>query len=178
MNRSDFEPGPPADVTYQADDRWTLVFVRELRHPPEKVWSALTEPDQLRQWSPFTADRNLADSGEAVLTMIDGDESVDLPGMVHRVEPPRFLEYSWDTDMLRWELEPTSTGTRLTLRHTVEDLDQMPGVTAGWHICLDVAERLLDGNPVGPIVGHDALNYDWQDLHDVYAEKLGITPGG
>ena len=31
-------------------DTWTLVLVRDLRHPPAKVWRALTEPEQLREW--------------------------------------------------------------------------------------------------------------------------------
>ena len=38
---------------------------------------------------------------------------------------------------------------------------------------LDVAERLLDGDPVGPIRGEDAKNYGWDRLHDAYAETLG-----
>ncbi|HEY8472826.1 MAG TPA: hypothetical protein VIL37_09355 [Natronosporangium sp.] len=44
----DFEPGPLAEVACEtgAGDRPTLVFVRELRHPPERVWVALTEPAQ------------------------------------------------------------------------------------------------------------------------------------
>ena len=40
---SDFEPGPLADIACERadEDRWTLVFVRDLRHPPAKVWTAL-----------------------------------------------------------------------------------------------------------------------------------------
>jgi hypothetical protein len=47
-------------------------------------------------------------------------------------------------------------------------------VAAGWHLCLDVAEHLLDGQPIGPIRGQDALNYGWDELNDGYAKKLGI----
>lgn len=66
MRPTTFEPGPLAEVDCQAsDDRWTLVFVRDLRHPPEKVWAALTEPAQLRRWAPFTTDRNLSRLGDA-----------------------------------------------------------------------------------------------------------------
>src|SRR5262245_822006 len=109
-----FEPGPLAPVDCEAsDDRWTLVFVRDLRHPPEKVWSALTEPDQLRQWAPFGADRALDSAGSATITMIDSDTQVDLPATVQRVDPPRRLEYTWGTDVLRWELVPVGFGTRL-----------------------------------------------------------------
>jgi hypothetical protein len=48
----------------------------------------------------------------------------------------------------------------------------LPKVAAGWHLCLDVAERLLDGRPIGPIRGEDARNHGWEELHDAYAEKL------
>jgi hypothetical protein len=134
MNRTTFEPGPLAHVESRpSGDRWTLVFVRDLRHPPEKVWAALTDPAQLREWSPFTTDRDLGRPGEATLTMIDGDLAEDLPATVTRAEP---------------------------------------------HICLVVAERLLDGTPIGPIRGEDARNYGWDDLNRAYAETLGIaTPG-
>jgi uncharacterized protein YndB with AHSA1/START domain len=176
INRENFDPGPLADVAVHADgDNWVLVFVRDLRHPPEKVWLALTEPEQLRAWAPFTADRDLGRVGDATLTMTDRDTSQDFAATVIRAEPPTVLEYTWATDLLRWELAPTSTGTRLTLRHTVSDPDLLAKVSAGWHICLTVAECLLDGNPIGPIVGENAMNYGWNALHDAYAEKLGVA---
>jgi len=169
-----FEPSPLAEVDCRAsDDRWTLVFVRDLRHPPAKVWSALTDPAQLSEWAPFIADRDLGTIGDATLTMIDGETTVDMPASVRRVEPPHLLEYSWGTDVLRWELTATGNGTRLTLSHTLDDRDWLPKVAAGWHLCLDVAERLLDGTPIGPIRGNDAKNYGWDELHDSYAARLG-----
>ena len=169
-----FEPSPLAEVDCRAsDDRWTLAFVRDLRHPPAKVWSALTDPAQLNEWAPFIADRDLGTIGDATLTMIDGETTVDMPASVRRVEPPHLLEYSWGTDVLRWELTATGNGTRLTLSHTLDDRDWLPKVAAGWHLCLDVAERLLDGTPIGPIRGNDAKNYGWDELHDSYAARLG-----
>jgi uncharacterized protein YndB with AHSA1/START domain len=179
MNRADFEPGPFAAVDCRAsDDRWTLVFVRDLRHPPEKVWAALTEPAQLREWAPYTADRDLASTGDATLRMIDGSTFEDSPASVTRAEPPTLLEYTWGTDLLRWELAATDSGTRLTLHHTVKDREWMPKVAAGWHLCLVVAEHLLDGQPIGPIRGTEALHYGWEALHDAYAEKLAISGSG
>ena len=65
-------------------------------------------------------------------------------------------------------------GTRLTLRHTVQAEDQLPKVAAGWHICLDVADRLLAGNPVPVIRGAEAKKYGWQDLADAYAARLDL----
>lgn len=175
MNPADFEPGPLAEVDCRATgDRWTVVFVRDLHHPPQKVWAALTEPAQLQEWAPFTADRDLGRAGEATLTMIDAGTTVDQAATVRRAEAPTLLEYTWGDDVIRWELAPTAVGTRLTLRHTVEAPDWVPKVAAGWHLCLVVADRLLAGRPVGPIRGEDAKNYGWQALHDAYAEKLGV----
>lgn len=173
MNQNTFDPGPLAEVDIVADDQgWTLVFVRDLRQPPERVWAALTEPEQLAAWSPYTADRNLGTTGEATLTMIDGETAVELPAEVRRVEPPVLLEYSWGADLLRWELAATGAGTRLTLRHTVEDRDWLAMGAAGWHLCLVVAEHLLDGEPIAPIRGEDARNYGWDQLRDAYAAHL------
>jgi uncharacterized protein YndB with AHSA1/START domain len=70
-----------------------------------------------------------------------------------RAEPPALLEYTWGTDLLRWKLAAIDSGTRLTLRHRVEDREWAPKVAAGWHLCLAVAEHLLDGQPIGPIRG-------------------------
>jgi uncharacterized protein YndB with AHSA1/START domain len=168
-----FQPSPLATAEYRADgDRWTLIFTRELRHPPEKVWAALTEADQVGAWAPFVTERDLDEPGDTTLTMVDGDTREPMPASVTRVEPPRLLEYTWGDDRLRWELEPGGPGTRLTLRHTLADRDWLPKVTAGWHLCLDVAERLLDGDPIPPIRGEDAMNYGWQELNDAYAERL------
>jgi uncharacterized protein YndB with AHSA1/START domain len=179
MTRPTFEPGPLADVECHGDEgRWTLMFVRTLRHSPEKLWAALTDPAQLREWAPYTADRNLSTPGDATLTMIDGDTSEDLPAQVTRAEPPTLLEYTWGTDVVRWELAPLGSGTRLTLRHTVEDRAWVPKAAAGWHLCLTVAEHLLDGQPIAPIRGENARNHGWEELHDAYSDKLAIAGTG
>ena len=60
------------------------------------------------------------------------------------------LEYTWGDDVLRWQLEPTRRGTRLTLLHTMDDHAMLPKVAAGWHICLDVADQAMSGNPIRP----------------------------
>jgi hypothetical protein len=65
-------------------------------------------------------------------------------------------------------------GTRLSLRHTVRDQSWLPKVAAGWQLCLVVAEHLLDGQPIDPIRGEDAMNYGRQELHDAYEEALAL----
>jgi uncharacterized protein YndB with AHSA1/START domain len=174
-----FDPGPLARASWEdVDGRPTLVFVRKVRHPPEKVWVALTVPDELCKWAPFVSSRDLSSLGDFTVTMTDDEaDRQDLPGVVRRAEFPYLLEYTWGDDVLRWELEPDSTGTLLTLRHTVQGPDWLPKVAAGWHLCVLVAERLLDGKPISRIVGNAAKTYGWDRLHDQYAEVLRATNG-
>lgn len=178
-NREIFKAGPVAQVETRRDgERWTLVFVRELRHAPEVVWQALTDPAQLRAWAPFDADRDLGRTGAATLTMAGDPDETRMPAEVVRAEPPRLLEYTWGEDLLRWELAATATGTRLTLQHSLADRGWMSRVAAGWHICIDVAERLLAGAPVGRIVGEEAKQHGWERLEAVYADRLGVASEG
>ncbi len=96
---------------------------------------------------------------------------------VKRAEAPRLLEYSWGGSDLRWELEPLGSGTRLTLWHNI-DRGFISMGAAGWHICFDVLERLLAGEPIGRIVGAEAMKFGgWQRLNAEYAKQFGIeTP--
>lgn len=173
MNEKDYQAGECANARVEADGgRWALVFVRELAHPPHKVWSALTDPAALREWSPFDADRDLGRTGAAQLSMAGGPEPEFLAAEVRRAERPHLLEYTWGDDLLRWTLEEIPSGTRLTLRHTLDDRSWIPKVTAGWHICLDVAAFYLSGKPIGRIVADAAREHGWERLNDEYARRL------
>jgi uncharacterized protein YndB with AHSA1/START domain len=174
-----YQPGPAGGADFHAEgEGWTLVLVRELRHAPTAVWRALTDPESLREWAPFDADRDLGAAGAATLSMVGGEEPEVPACTVKRAAPPRLLEYTWGEDLLRWELEPIASGTRLTLRHTLGDRAWLPKVAAGWHLCLDVAERALDGRPVGRIVASDAKRFAWERLNAEYAERFGIEDTG
>jgi uncharacterized protein YndB with AHSA1/START domain len=169
-----FDSGPPtgATVVPDGDGAWTLIFVRELRHAPERVWAALTDPAEIDRWAPYAASRPLATTGDATLTMVDGAERVDLPSTVLIADEPRLLEHTWGADRLRWELESSATGTRLTLRHSSPNAGIEAQVAAGWHLCVAVLERLLDGDPVGVIRGHEARDHGWEDLRAAYEKHF------
>ena len=63
-DREQYTPGPASGAHVKKDgEKWTLILVRELRHSPEKVWEALTDPAHLREWAPFDADGNLGTVG-------------------------------------------------------------------------------------------------------------------
>src|SRR2546430_8360912 len=75
---------------------------------------------------------------------------------VTRADAPRALEYNWGGFDVRWQLEALGGGTRLTLWTNIDRRFISMGA-AGWHICLDVLERLLGSQPLGRIVGPDAM---------------------
>ena len=175
MKRKDYQPGPAGQARATRDgDRWTLIFERHLQHPPDRVWQALTDPAELKAWAPFDPDRDLGRTGDATLSMAGAETPQPMAATVRQAERPRLLEYSWGKDLIRWELEPSGPGTRLTLRHTMEDGSWLPKVAAGWQICLDVADRHLSGTPVGRIVAGEAMDHGWQRLHDEFAERLEL----
>jgi uncharacterized protein YndB with AHSA1/START domain len=65
--RGQYTPGPASGAEIRkGGERWTLILVRELRHSPEKVWQALTDPAELREWAPFDADGSLGAAGNTV----------------------------------------------------------------------------------------------------------------
>ena len=66
-DRDQYTPGPASGAQVRKDgENWTLILVRELRHSPEKVWQALTDPAHLREWAPFEADGSLGTVGTTV----------------------------------------------------------------------------------------------------------------
>ena len=179
-NAETYAPGPAAGARVNKDgDTWTLVLVRELRHPPALVWEALTDPGQLREWAPFDADRNLAAVGPAKLTTIGApSEHAVTETTVKRADAPTALEYSWGGSDMRWELEPLAGGgTRLTLWSNINRAWIAAGA-AGWHICFDVLDRLLAGRPLGRMVGPELMKFEgWQRLNAEYAKQFGVeTP--
>jgi uncharacterized protein YndB with AHSA1/START domain len=167
-----YAPGPASGAqVLKEGEKWTLILVRELRHSPEKVWQALTDPVHLREWAPFEPDGSLGTVGTVKLTWVGTSQVLET--RVTQADAARVLECG---DM-RWELEPLGTGTRLTLWHSI-DRRFISWGAAGWHICLDVLDRLLAGAPIGRIVGGEAMKFGgWQRLNAEYAEQFGVkTP--
>jgi len=168
-------PGSADMARVQKDgENWTLVLVRQLRHPPERVWQALTDPAQLREWAPFDAGGNMGIAGSTVKLSTVGTPSPAISETrIKRADAPKLLEYSWGDADLRWELQDFGGGTRLTLWHNIDRRYIAMGA-AGWHICFDVLDQALSGAPVGRIVGLEAMKFEgWQRLHADYAKQFG-----
>jgi uncharacterized protein YndB with AHSA1/START domain len=175
-SRDNYKPGPAAGAEVRKDgEHWTLILVRELNHPPAKVWQALTDPAQLREWAPFEVDRSLGSVGPVRLSWLGASTPIPETRVI-RADAPKLLEYRMGDSETRWQLEPLGNGTRLTLWHNI-DRRFISWGAAGWHICFDVLERLLAGDPIGRIVGTEAMQFDgWQRLNAEYAKQFGVDP--
>jgi uncharacterized protein YndB with AHSA1/START domain len=142
---------PTADgIVEQAPDGSTTVrFDRRLRHPIERVWEALTDPDELRRWW-----------GDTKLLEISADWGSTAPGQ------PGTRTH------LTWELEPDGDHTLLHFTNRVDAPDQDAGTAAGWHLHLDALAVVLAGREVD-IAHPDDL---FAPLQQAYTEKYGAPP--
>jgi uncharacterized protein YndB with AHSA1/START domain len=148
----------------QVGDRWRLRFRRDLAHPPERVWQAITSAAELTAWFPQQV------TGEwrvgAELTFGDAEHG-SFTGEVLRCEPPRLLEYTWGPDVLRFELEPSAAGCTLTLVDTFREQGKAARDAAGWHVCLDSLDAALNGAELGDSKSR------WSAVHPGYVTAFG-----
>ena len=130
----------------EAGEHCGVHFERVYDYTVDELWSALTDPAQLRGWL-GTTELDLRVGGEVVVRFAE-DETVR--GVVRQLEPKRLLEYTWNIhdepqSILRIELEPRDRGTLLVLDHRMLAVAQATGYGAGWHAHLDGLEHRLGG---------------------------------
>jgi uncharacterized protein YndB with AHSA1/START domain len=146
------------------DGRSVLRMERWLKHPPEKVWRAVTEPERLADWFPEKITPELRVGGTVAYESGENGAVTDL-------DPPRLIAYTWGTDHLRWELHPERDGTRLVLLHTFDDRAGAASYGAGWHTCIVALDLALDGR-AGTDPGVDDIA-----LHERLVEQFGLDEG-
>jgi uncharacterized protein YndB with AHSA1/START domain len=161
---ADAEEDAPLATVLDDEGRVGLQYLRRLAHPPEKVWRALTESEHLQHWMPcdLIGERRAGARLELPFWPAHvekyGIETPTLQGEIRAWDPPRLFEWTWDTDVLRWELEAVDGGTVLTFTTWLGD-DRMGGdlanTGAGYHVCLDHLAAWLDDEPRGALVDAD-----------------------
>jgi uncharacterized protein YndB with AHSA1/START domain len=141
--------------TTAPDQRQFLSFEFDLRHRPEKVWRALTDPDLLSQWLLPTVGFRLEPGAEFKL------KTEPKPGWDGRVncrfveiEAGRKLCWSWvvgDIDtVVTFTLTPTDSGTRMSLVHSgfkPEQKHNVAGARYGWKLMGGKLVDLLESTP-------------------------------
>ena len=133
-------------MTEETTRTLSVVVEREMPHPAEKVWRALTQQALIEEWlmkndfQPVVGHRfNLsADWG-------------GVEGVVRAVEPGKVLSYTWEAygleSVVTWTLTPTGTGTIVRVEQTGFRPDQKQayhGAKAGWPNFFDGLERVLE----------------------------------
>ncbi len=161
----------------QHGKRHTLRFERLLSHPPDRVWRAITEDADLSAWFParIVGAREAGAALRFIFPPKPGQVPADTPeegltmtGEMLVFDPPRVLEYLWDADVLRWELEPHPRGTLLTFTHTFDDKGRGARDAAGWDICFASLEAVLEGRTPQPFTTERH-----KDLFAHYARRFG-----
>ena len=142
------------DTTERAQTE-SISFELDLRHPPEKVWRALTEPELLAEWLLPVIDLRLEPGAAFTLKTQpypgwDGTVSCRFV----EIEPRRKLSYTWTVPFLdtvvTFTLTPTESGTRLSIVQSGFRPDQKQnfgGARYGWKMMGGKLEDLLGRMP-------------------------------
>jgi uncharacterized protein YndB with AHSA1/START domain len=158
-------------------DRIGLRFVRRFPHSVERVWTAITESDQLRYWMPcdIVGERRTGADIElpfwpAQVAKYQLEETV-LHGRIEVWEPPEIFQWTWAGDVLRFELEPSDGATILNFTTWLEAPDPNGAASAagGYHVCLNQLGVLLDTGASPPLADRDD---EARRLQEAYAERL------
>ncbi|MFE8697479.1 SRPBCC family protein [Cytobacillus sp. FJAT-53684] len=122
---------------------YTAIFDRFLNHSVEQVWAMLTENEKLSTWFSELKIEELREGGLIKFDMGDGSfEKME----ISEVKSYSVLEYTWGNDRVRFELEEAREGCRLILIEKIKEItNHTPKDLAGWHVCLDVIDQLLNG---------------------------------
>ena len=159
------------------DSRPVLRIERRLAHPPEKVWRALTEPDQLSKWYPFQTTEIDLRVG-ATIHFSDG-QGMTMDAVITEVDAPRVFAFSEHApaemtresdDLVRFELKPDGEGCLLIFTQVFDDRPAAASYATGWTGCLEVLRQILDGQPI-------AAPADWAARHERYVEEFGLDAG-
>ena len=121
IDREPYTPGPAGGAQVRKDgEKWTLILVRELRHSPEKVWQALTDPAHLREWAPFVVDGSLGTVGTTVkLTWVGTPAPQETSDTSRRSQGARVQRYSVGTRSPWWRHAPDAVAQHRSTLHLV-----------------------------------------------------------
>jgi uncharacterized protein YndB with AHSA1/START domain len=152
-----------------------LRFERRLRHAPEKVWRAITEPAELAHWFPAAVELEPRPGAPMRFTFPDGAPVSGVSaGEVLEFDPPRVFMFRWNADVLRFELHPDGAGCRLVFTQTLGGgrIGRLGAArtAGGWDACLANLTARLAGVEPEPFT-------DWLGSVERYIEEFGLGEG-
>jgi uncharacterized protein YndB with AHSA1/START domain len=130
----------------------TLVIEKEMPHPPEKVWRALTQAPLIDQWL-MSNDFQPAVGHKFTLRskpMPNWNGVIDCEVLL--VEPNARLSYSWGSmgmeSVVAWTLTPAEGGTHVRMEQSgfrSEEDANYKGASYGWQKFIGGLERVVGG---------------------------------
>ncbi len=155
-------------------ERPALRLERRLKHAPEKVWHAITDPAELEHWFPAKVAVELRAGGAIRFTFPGEDRTTT--GRVVTADPPREFTFVWNDDTLRWLISPDGDGSLLEFTHTFGRGE--PAIAklaagrtaAGWDVCLDALDARLGDRA-------SAQPRQWHERMASYVEEFGLGDG-
>jgi len=154
----------PTGSLITVDGRSALRFERQLNSPIERVWRAVTAPEELARWFVVPIEWTPS-AGETF-------ESFGAVGTVTELDEPRLVAWEWNGDLFRFELTPNSGGCLLVFTHVFDDRSRAAEQAAGWDGYLEQLEMHLEHGEVREGEAFTALS----ERHDAYAETFGLDP--
>ena len=136
--------------------RSTFVYVTYIRTTPEKLWSALTDSEFMKQYW-FGMHGESQWTAGAPWTLVSPDGQVFDAGEIVEAEPPRRLVIRWQNQhkpelkaegasQCTMELEPTGTAIKLSITHTIEREPSkfIEAVSGGWPKVISNLKSVLE----------------------------------
>jgi uncharacterized protein YndB with AHSA1/START domain len=124
----------------------SVIVERDIPHPPEKIWRALTQPHLIQEWLMKNDFKPAIDHQFRF--------SADWGGVdckVLTVEPNKTLSYTWVAmgleSVVTWTLTPEGAGTHLRMEHAGFPTDKQQaymGAMHGWRQFIGKLEALLE----------------------------------
>lgn len=150
-------------------DDWRIRFERRLKHTVDAVWTAIIGPGRMSRWFDQTQMPDPLKVG-AVIRFHHEAAAMDSAGRITALAAPRLIEWLWSGplgpgNLIRWELQPEPDGCRLIMSLRLQDSTILARSMAGWHICLDRMEIMLDGGDEPGMPG-------WPTLFERYAAQV------
>jgi uncharacterized protein YndB with AHSA1/START domain len=151
-----------------APDQDAVITEIEIAAPPERIFQALTDPAQLIRWWGGPMPHRVWDMDARMggkwrfeagdpngKTVVNGVSNFEAYGEITEFDPPRLLAYTWvanwhnhpeQRSTARWELAPTTTGTRVKVTHSglADEPVARKDYAGGWPGVLDLLRKYCE----------------------------------